>query len=309
MGRWMKTMVADGLAIGDNDSSVTVKLPRSNRIGEVSYILRGTGGAGTPDLESLIPKIDIVADGGSHIVDVSNTQMRDLSQMRSKGIRSEIVNASGADSRCVTNILMGRFKHDPDVILPAYRFTTLDLKLTFNTLIASTAFATGTVKLDVFCDEYIVDEDDIEDDELFIQKITEVTSFTSEASGNKQVELQRGHLLAAVYIRAAGTDGETISKFKVSLNNGADTPIAETWLKSQSDDMIEYGLVGSSGAAKLANVTMIDFDNPATEQIMDEVVDTSPESGIRAADLVLTQGAASQACSVVQLSYIPVAAL
>lgn len=302
MGSFQKTIVADGQAVADADTSVTINLPRSNRIADVGYILRGTGGAGTPDIESVITKMEIIADGVSHIIDASNVQLRDIMQMRQKGQRNELVNASGAATRVVTSVWMGRYKHDPAMMLPAYLFSTLQLKLTFGTLVAATAFATGTVKLDVFVDELVVDETDPSDDEMFIQKIVEVESFTAATSGDKKVELQRGHLMAALYVRAAGTDGTTIPKFSVKLNNGALIPVTETWLKSQADDVVEYAL---SGGSKIANVTLIDFDNPATEQILDEVIDTGIDSGVLAADLVLTQGAA-QAVSVVQLTYVPV---
>ena len=302
MGTFQKTIVADGQAIADADSSVTINLPRSNRISEVGWMLRGTGGSGTPACEALITKAEIIADGVSHIIDASNVQLRDIMQMRQKGQRNEIVNATGAATRVNTSVWMGRYKHDPLMMIPAYLFSTLQLKLTFGTLIATTAFATGTVKLDVFCDELVVDEDDPADEEMFLQKIAEVVTFTAATSGDKKIELQRGHLIAALYIRAAGTDGTTVSKFSVKLNNGALIPISETWLKSQADDIVEYAL---SGGSKIANVTLIDFDNPATEQIIDEVIDTGIDSGVLAADLVVSQGAA-QACSVVQLTYVPI---
>ena len=302
MGSFQKTIVADGQAVADADTSVTINLPRSNRIAGVGWILRGTGGSGTVLCEAIITKAEIIADGVSHIIDASNVQLRDIMQMRMKGQRNEVVNATGAATRVVTDIWMGRYKHDASMMIPAYLFSTLQLKLTFGTLIATTVFATGTVKLDVFCDELVVDEEDPADEEMFIQKIVEVEGFTAATSGDKKVELQRGHLIAALYVRAAGTDGTTISKFAVKLNNGALIPVSETWLKSQADDIVEYGL---SGGSKIANVTMIDFDNPATEQILNEVIDTGIDSGVLAADLIATQGAA-EVCSVVQLTYVPV---
>ena len=155
MGDFQKTIVADGQAVADADTSVTINLPRSNRISEVGWILRGTGGSGTPACEALITKAEIIADGVSHIVDASNVQLRDIMQMRMKGNRNEVVNATGAATRVVTSLWMGRYKHDPSMMIPSYLFSTLQLKLTFGTLIATTAFATGTVKLDVFCDELV----------------------------------------------------------------------------------------------------------------------------------------------------------
>lgn len=300
MGTFQKTIVADGQAIADADTSVTINLPRSNRISSVGFTLRGTGGSGTPAVEALITKIEVVADGVSHVINASNLQLRDIMQMRQKGQRNEVVNATGAATRVTTDIWMGRYKHDYQMMIPAYLFSTLHLKLTFGTLIATTAFATGTVKLDVFCDEMVIDKNDIPDNDLLLQKIVEVEGFTTPASGDKKITLQRGHLIAALYVRAAGTDGTTVSKFAVKLNNGALIPISETWLKSQADDIIEYAL---SGGSKIANVTLIDFDNPATEQILNEVVDTGIDSGVLEADLILTCGSA-QATSVVQITYV-----
>jgi hypothetical protein len=300
---WQSVIVENGLSIADAATSVTIDLPRSNRIGDITAILRGTGGSGTPAVEALISKIEVIANGNSSIISATNQQLRDIMQLKKRGTRAEIVNATGAASRVATTIMFGRYKHDPLVILPAYLFSTLQLKITFATLIATTAFVTGTVKLDIFVDESIPEKGGIADKDLIIQKITEVESFTSAASGEKKIRLQRGHMIAGLYMRAAGTDGATITDFMVKLNNGSVIPVASTWLKSQNDDIIDYGLTGS---AKLANVTIVDFDNPATAQIMGEVIDTGAGSGVLDADLILNQGAASQACSVVQLTYVPV---
>ena len=298
MGTFQKTIVENAKSVA-GETSITINLPRSNRIAEVSWMLHGTGGAGTPDVEGLITKAEIVADGVSHILDVTNQEIRDIMQMRLKGVRGEIVNASGAATRVTTSVMMGRFKHDPEMMIPAYLFSTLHLKLTFGTLVAATGFAAASAYISVFCDELVVDEDDPADDEMYLQKITGVEGFTAATSGDKKIELNRGHLLAAIYMRAAGDDGTTISQFSVKLNNGALIPVSETWLKSQADDMIEYGL-----ASKIDQVTLVDFDNPATEQILGEVIDTGIDSGVLAADIVVTQGAA-EACSVVQITYVP----
>jgi len=317
-GFWQHTIVEDGKAIDDSATSVTVKLPRANFIGGVGFTLRGTGGAGTPDVEPLIKKIEIVANGSSYIVnthpDNGNRQIRDIMQFRRKGIRSEAVNQSGGATRVTTDILMGRYKHDKDIILPAFLFNSLYLKLTFDTLIASTAFATGTVKLDVFVDEWVSPEAAADEDYLaglFIQKYEDLEgSVSTSASGDKSIELSLGdHLLAAIYAYASGTDGTTVSKVKVSLNHGAQVPLADTWLHSQSEDMVDYSLVGSSGAAKIANATMLDFDNPRTEQILEECISLSREDGIEKAEVIFTQGAASQTIEAVQISYIPVEAI
>lgn len=305
MGFFQKTIIADGQAIGDTDASVTIDLPRSNRIAELAYVLRGTGGSGTVVCEELITKAEIIADGVSHLVEASNLQLRDIAQMRNGGQRDEIVNATSGATRVTTTIRMGRYKHDPVMMIPAYLFSSLKLKLTFGTLIATTAFATGTVALDVFGDEMVVDRSDSPDGDMFMQKIVEVESFTAAASGDKRVQLQRGHMIACLYVRAAGTDGTTVSRMSVKLNNGALIPLTETWLKSQADDIVEYKL---SGGAKIANVTMVDFDNPATEQMLQEVIDTSIGSGVLEADLVLTQGD-TEVCSIVQMTYVPIAQL
>ena len=302
---WQKLIVAEGKAIADADGSVTIDMPRSNRIGEIAFTLRGTGGSGTPAAEALITKIELIGNGNSSIVACNNSQIRDITQMRMNGMRSEVVNATSAATRVTTNVFMGRFKHDPVCILPSYLFSTLQLKLTFGTLIATTAFATGTVVLDVFVDEFVKDGSEPADSQCIIQKYTEVEAFTAATSGDRQVKLQRGHSIAAIYVAAAGTDGTSISKFKVSLNNGAVTPLAETWLKSQNDDVLEYGLASGT---KIANATMVDFDNPATEQIFGEVINTDVNSGVLEADLILSQGAAV-ACSVVQITYVSVASL
>lgn len=314
-GAWQSVIVKDGEAIADAATSITVKLPRSNFIGGIGVCLRGTGGSGTPACQALIQKVEVVANSNSNIISThpttGNRQLRDIMQFRRKGVRSEIVNATGAATRVTTDLLMGRYKHDLDIIIPSFLFSSLDLKITFGTLIATTAFATGTVKLDVFVDEW-VSPDAARDESylrnLYIQKVNDLKgSVASAASGDIEFPLNIGeHLLAGIYAYASGTDGTTVTKFKLSLNNGAQTPIADTWLHSQSEDMVDYSLASGT---KIGNVTMIDFDNPRTEQVLEECIPLSRAYGVEAADLVLTNGAGSQTLEAVQVSYVPVETL
>jgi hypothetical protein len=315
MGYWQRTIIEDGKAIADAATSVTVNVPRANFIGSVGFTLRGTGGSGTVVMESKIKKIELMANGSSGIINThptnGNRQIRDIMQFKRRGVRGDIETNTGGAARVTTNILMGRYKHDRNIILPAFLYSSLYLKLTFDTLIATTGFATGTVKLDVFIDEY-VDAEARQDraylESLAIQKIEDKEgSIATSASGDNKTEMSLGdQLLAGIYCYASGTDGTTVTKAKVSLNHGQNYPVSETWLFGQDENKIDYQLASGT---KISNALMIDFDNPATEQVLGEVLELSRNAGVEKLETVLTMGAGSQTIEVVQINYVPVAAL
>ncbi len=308
MSMFITKKILDGYGLTDTQGSLTVDLPRSNRICGIGYRLYGTGGSGTVNITGVISKVELEADTGSKIIDMSDLDLRNLMRLRQKGVPQELTQTTSGTTSITTEAMLGRYVHDKTVTLPAYKFSNLQLKFTFGTLVATTAFATGTVKLDVWTEEEIVTQADIPDVELVIQKMVQITNFTAATSGDKTVQLSRGHFIGALMIYAAGTDGTTISSIKVDLNNGSLTPFNLGWLNTQNRNLTRYALVGTSGAAKIANVAFVDFDNPDTEAVLQESIYTGRNSGVTAADLVLTQGAA-QAVRVHQITFVPVAAI
>ena len=308
MSMFITKKILDGYGLTDTQGSITVDLPRSNRICGIGYRLYGTGGSGTVALSGLITKVELEADTGSKIIDMSDLDLRNLMRLRQRGVPQELTQSTSAASAVATEVMLGRYFHDKTVTVPAYKFSNLQLKFTFGTLIATTAFATGTVKLDVWTEEEIVTQADIPDVELVIQKMVQITNFTAATSGDKTVQLSRGHFIGALMVYADGTDGTTVSNIKVDLNNGSLTPYNLGWLNTQNRNLTRYALVDPNGSGKIAHVAFVDFDNPDTEAVLQESIYTGRNSGVTAADIILTQGAA-QAVRVHQITFVPVATI
>lgn len=315
MGKYQKTIVAkaDAVSIDDAATSHEVALPLANFIDKVTIILQGTGGSGTVDIENIIKSVSIIASSNSAIVSTApsggNRQMRDIYQFRNNGVRSTLKETTDGDSKVITAIMMGRVKHDPLVTLPAFLFSSLTLKVTFDTLIATTAFATGTVKMTVIVEEYVDPELAANEDklaELFIQRYNDLEgAVATKASGDYPFDLNLGELLmAGLYCYATGTAGTTVSKFVLNINNGSLIPITTTW-----DELVDENKTDLGIASAITGAVFISLDNPKTVGIIGEAMNMSKAARVNAASLVETQGASGQTSEVVQISYVPVANL
>lgn len=249
MGEWLKTILEDHTAIADAATSKTIDLPTSNMIGKVDVRLSGTGGSGTPDVEPLITKVEVIANGSAVIKSLSNADLRRIATFDT-GVVPEVTNATGAATGVTVPVNFGRYVHDLLCMLPAKIFKTLQLKLSFGTLIAATGFVTGTVKLDVVCEEYVSNDDPLS---KLILKDTEIESHTS-AAAVKDVTLPLGNRYRRVMVFC--TNGQDdLTMIQVRINNGAVIPLATRFDNSTYEDSLEYLL-----QTAFTDVTMIDFD-------------------------------------------------
>ncbi|MBA7683794.1 hypothetical protein ES703_92179 [subsurface metagenome] len=250
VGEWLRTILEDHVAVGDAVTSITVPLPTSNFIGGLDIRLSGTGGSGTVVLDDIITKVEVIANGSAVIKSLSGGDLRRIATFDT-GVVPEITEDSDGTADGITvPVSFGRYVRDLLCMLPAKIFKTLQLKITTGTLIATTVFATGTVKLDVVCEEYVSNDDPLS---KLILKDTEVESHTSAAQ-TKDIELPLGNRYrrAMVFCTEGQTDLELI---QVRINNGAVIPLTTRYDISLFEDTLEYKL-----NAAFTDVTMVDFD-------------------------------------------------
>ena len=249
MGEWLKTILEDHTAVADAATSKTINLPTSNMIGKIDIRISGDGGAGTPDVEALVTKVEVIANGSAVIKSLSGEDLRRIATFDT-GVVPEVTNATGAATGCTYPVNFGRYIHDLLCMLPAKIFKTLQLKLSFGTLIAATGYATGTVKCDAVCEEYVSNDDPLS---KLILKDTEVESHTSAAQ-TKDITLPLGNRYRRVMVFC--TNGQTdLTEIQVRVNNGAVIPLTTRFDISCNEDSWEYLL-----QTAFTDVTMVDFD-------------------------------------------------
>jgi hypothetical protein len=151
---WKRTVLADydEKGIDDNATSEVIKLPNSI-ISAIHLRLSGTGGSGTPAVDNLIATTKIKTDKG-YIFDMRSEDMHVLAK-KITGRKPIITNSSGAYSETNHSIYFGRFPKDKALMLDLRNSNVRLIELTFGTLVATSAFATGTVKLTVTIDEWV----------------------------------------------------------------------------------------------------------------------------------------------------------
>ena len=151
---WKRTVLADWDegSIGDNDTTKAIKLPQAI-ISSIHLRLSGTGGSGTPAVDDLLATAKVKTEKG-YIFDMRSADMHKLARALS-GRKPDVTNSSGAYTAVNQFIYFGRKPRDKALMLDLRNSNVRLLELTFGTLIATTAWATTTVKLTVTIDEWV----------------------------------------------------------------------------------------------------------------------------------------------------------
>lgn len=146
---FQRTILKDAVVIADAATSYTCDLPRSAMIAAIFIRLYGTGGSGTPAVDDLITGANIKASAPSETyLDLDSDELR-LRAKQLLSIAPAVVNATGAHTEVNLLAMFGRKICDKRLMLDAAKHGTLQLTLSFGTLIATTAWATTTVRLDI----------------------------------------------------------------------------------------------------------------------------------------------------------------
>lgn len=145
----------DQQGIGDNDTLKIITLPKAI-IGNIVLTLFGTGGSGTPALDTdptMIKRVKLKTDKG-YVEDVTGTHLRTIAR-KICGTIPTVTNATGAHTELNVPLYAGRKPRDKKLMYDLRNDSIRQLEIEFGTLIATTAFATTTVKLTITIDEWV----------------------------------------------------------------------------------------------------------------------------------------------------------
>jgi len=151
---WKTTVLTDydEKGIADSATIEIVKLPQAV-ISAIHMRLSGTGGSGTPAVDNLLATTKIKTEKG-YVFDMRSADMHVLARKKC-GRKPTITNASGAYTSVNHSIYFGRFPKDKALMMNLMNSNVRQMELTFGTLIATTAWATGTVKLTITIEEWL----------------------------------------------------------------------------------------------------------------------------------------------------------
>jgi len=229
-----KILLRKGIAIADLDTSFNVDLPRSSFIAAIIIRLYGTGGSGTPAVDDLITNFRVSASAESETYyDIDSDEMR-LRAKQLLSIAPSVVNATGAATELNALLLFGRKLRDKRLMLDAAKHGTLSLNLTFGMLIAPTAWATGTVKIDIELIQWTAGKPG-----EYVGCIKS-THIKTQATGTDQLDvmLPKGNLFDTV-VALVGT-ATTIDEIQISIDNKKKTPFHSLFQNLLEANMLEY---------------------------------------------------------------------
>lgn len=145
----------DQQGVGDSETLKIITLPKAI-IANILIVLFGTGGSGTVALDTdptMITRIKLKTDKG-YVLDMTGTQARAIAR-KICGTIPTVTEATGAHSELDVPIYAGRKPRDKKLMFDLRNDSVRQLEISFGTLIATTAFATTTVKLTINIVEWV----------------------------------------------------------------------------------------------------------------------------------------------------------
>lgn len=245
---FQRVLLKDAEVIADAATSYTCDLPRSAFIAAVILRLYGTGGSGTVVSDDIITGINVRASAPSETYyDMDSDEMR-LRAKQLCSIAPSVTNATGAATEVNLMLLFGRKIKDKRLMLDAAKHGALQLTLNFGTLIATTVFATTTVRLDI---ELIIWTGSKPGEYVGCIKSTHWKALVT-GTGWANIELPQGNAFDTVSF-LVGTI-TTIDEIIFGINNKQETPF-----NSKMQNLIEQNVLEFEWATAETVQAIIDF--------------------------------------------------
>lgn len=248
-GRWLRTVKAKGVVLGATSGTESLNLSTAHFISAIYLRVFNTNGstsntATSQTIEQVITNITVKGNGNKTLKSYDGEDCRKLAQYRYGDLPPMDETQGGSDVQfALFPILFNRFDGDTEYILPAKLFSTLQLEFDYAFVDSSTVGYTTSAtnaKYDLIVEEY-VSADNPRFKKILVE--TEVSNFTSVASGNKDVILPRGNKYRRIMVHAyeaAIEDGVDITDVELRINNGASTPFTDTWDMLQLANAMTY---------------------------------------------------------------------
>lgn len=217
MAKFNRGYVIQDAVQSSDSTTLDIKLPTSGMLSALVLRARATNGS-TSNVDNpimdTISKIEIVVNGSKVIRSITGADAVRLGWLL-LGKRPQCLISEQADAVQFDTfpIMFGRYIGDPEFGLNLVKYTDPTLRITYNlaanrAVSATTAFTTGSMTFDII--EWRASKNSGLAPRGFVQ-MRQATSFTSVASGEKEIDLLRGEKLLGVAITAyeRGVDDNT----------------------------------------------------------------------------------------------------
>lgn len=247
-GTFVKSKLKDAETFGADSGTVTIDLPRSNYLATLLlkvYNVNGTTSNTATTIQGDIDKIEIIADG-TVIYSMRGRDARRFEHFDAgeEPPANETQEAS-AVQWAMFPIKFGRHKSDKQLILPAHKFESLQMKITYSfTDSATEGFTTSESNAHYHLIAKYLVSNELQNTPFLMKK--EIYSKTPTSTGTEEINCPVGagngayrRILLTCY-EAGIADGTDLTDYEVLVNE-SQRIMAEEWITSQLEDFDRYG--------------------------------------------------------------------
>jgi len=226
------------------------ELPESGVISRLDVKFAATNGATSNrgnTIQQVVSKIEIIANGSEVLYSATGQEIVRLAWLHSKKYPSSNLDERGGEVQYMTfPIMFGRFLGDEEYGLDLARFTSVDIRITYDLeavrATGATGFVSGSTVLSIIA--YRAPKGQAVAPDKYI-RTTEIKTFTSAASGVEIVELPIKYKYRGigVYCYEAGVaDNVDIISVKLDLNKGERILFTSEWDHLQEENAKMYDI-------------------------------------------------------------------
>jgi hypothetical protein len=231
-----------------DDAIRTVELSRNSLVSALALRVEITNGAtaGEEEIWDAIDRIEVRGDGSDILFSLTGPELHRWQWVWNR--QRPNVFRTGRASAVQDGFFLipfGRGLNDGSLYLPTSRWNRVEARIDYSPTISATTFATATVTLTLV--EYSWAEGNAPGPTLGWLRTRQVRDFTSLASGDERIELDRAHpyMGLLVYAReAAIAEGVDITVVEVTENDGRIVPFTGNWLDWQEENALLLDIDG-----------------------------------------------------------------
>jgi len=219
---WQQREIYKRGVISNEKSTVVIDLPGSNILSALTLNVEVTNGATAGDkyIQQGIKKVEVIADGSMEIVSLDGDELFLVSSVLSKHtVPNNITKNANATQRVTLLIPFGRYPGDPDYYLDCGKFTSLELRITFDYTVGDTGIVDESLYLEVIG---LMAMEGAPAPQRGYFKTSRKVAFTTVASGDKVIDLPRKNLYRKLAIAVIGETeavSEGIERYQFDVNN------------------------------------------------------------------------------------------
>jgi len=258
---WQQREIYKRGVISNEKSTVTIDLPGSNILSCLTMNVEAKNGstAGDKYLTQGINKVEVIADGSKEIVSLDGDELFLVSSVLAQHtVPNNLTLTADAVQRVTLLIPFGRYPGDADYYLDCGKYTSLELRITFDFVVGATGIVDESLYLEVIG---LMAMEGVPAPQRGYFKTSRKVYFDTVDSGEKVIDLPRMNLYRKLGIAVIGeneTVDEGIERYQFDVNNAE--KIIEVGrilgLKYKNELEKKY----SAYHASVGEILLIDFD-------------------------------------------------